>query len=152
GTMISYIWMARGLADGPIPLAKLKRLAERIYSGCDEKDGLKDGLIEDPRRCDFSPARDLPRCPENADGPECFTSRQIAALERIYGDVVVSGKRLFPGWPVGAEIAPSPGGRPGWDGWIVREGDRPISVVFAETFFRYMAFPEKDPSYELARF
>ena len=65
--------MARGLAEGLIPTSKLQRLGERIYNGCDEKGGLKDGLIEDPRGCEFAPARDLPRC-TGADGPECFTS------------------------------------------------------------------------------
>ncbi len=72
-------------------------------------------------------------------------------MEKIYGDVKSGGKRIFPGWPVGAEVA-GPNGRSGWDPWIVREGGRTISVTFAETFFRYMAFPEKNPEFLLASF
>src|SRR5262249_19569536 len=101
GTMLSYAWMARGLAAGPIPVAKLRLLAELVYKGCDAKDGLADGLIDDPRRCDFSPARDLPKCPGDAEGPDCFTAAQIRALERIYAGPSAGGRQLFPGFPVG---------------------------------------------------
>ncbi|MBI3680433.1 MAG: tannase/feruloyl esterase family alpha/beta hydrolase [Acidobacteria bacterium] len=151
GTMISYTWIARALAAAPIPLAKMKMLAERVYAKCDPVDGLADGLIEDPRRCDFSPSRDLPNCAAGVDGNDCFTAGQVAAIEKIYGDVAAGGQRRFPGWPVGAEIAP-PGGQSGWNNWLVRDGDRTISVAFSETFFRYLAFPRKDPQFELSRF
>jgi len=43
-------------------------------------------------------------------------------------------------------------GYSGWIPWLVRENDRPVSVLFGESFFRYMAFPETDPKYDLARF
>jgi feruloyl esterase len=151
GTMVSYARTAQALAAAPVPYSKLALLAERIYAQCDEKDGLKDGLIDDPRRCDFQPARDLPKCPEGADEKSCFTTAQIATLEKIYGEVTGGGRRLFPGWPVSAEIA-GPNGRSGWDPWIVRESGPTISVVFAESFFRFMAFPEKNPNYNLASF
>lgn len=163
-TMVSYARMAQAFAAAPIPYAKLKTLADRIYAHCDGKDGLKDGLIDDPRRCDFRPARDLPKCPEGADGnanpansanaanSECFTAAQIGTLETVYSDVVSNGQRFFPGWPVGAEIA-GPNGRSGWDNWLVHEKGQPtISVNFSESFFRYLAFPEKNPKYELASF
>ena len=147
GTMINYAWMGQGLAAGPIPVGKLKLLAERVYAKCDGLDGLVDGLIDDPRRCDFQPARDLPRCAGDSESPDCFTAAQLRALERIYGGPIVNGRRLFPGFPVGAEVAGA-NGRPGWENWIVRDGDRTIGVNFAETFFRYMAFPQVDPSYD----
>jgi hypothetical protein len=152
GTMMGYARMAQAFAEAPIPYAKLATLADRIYAQCDEKDGLKDGLIDDPRRCGFSPARDLPKCAEGNDGDTCFTAAQIRTLEVVYGDVMSNGKRIFPGWPVGAEIA-GPNGRSGWDRWIVNaDGAKTISVAFAESFFSYLAFPEKNPNYKLADF
>ncbi len=152
GTMVGYAKMAQALSAAPIPYAKLSLLADRVYAQCDEKDGLKDGLIDDPRRCGFQPSRDLPKCAEGADNVDCFTAAQIGALEKIYGDVMSQGKRIFPGWPVGAEIA-GPNGRSGWDNWIINEKGQPtISVNFARSFFGYMAFPEKNPQYDLARF
>ncbi len=158
GTVVSYARMAQAFAAAPIPYAKLKLLADRIYALCDEKDGLKDGLIDDPRRCDFRPSRDLPKCAEggdtnaNAANPECFTAGQIASLETVYSDVMSNGNRFFPGWPVGAEIA-GPNGRSGWDNWIINErGQQSIGMMFGETFMRYLAFPEKNPKYELTSF
>jgi hypothetical protein len=152
GTMVGYTQIAQALAAAPIPFAKLSLLSDRIHALCDEKDGLKDGLIDDPRRCDFSPARDLPKCADGGDKNDCFTAAQIGTLEKIYADVLAQGKRIFPGWPVGAEVA-GPNGRSGWDNWIINERGQPsISVSFAETFFRYMAFPEKNPNYTLASF
>lgn len=150
GTMVSYACRTQALSAAPIPTSKLPLLAERIYAQCDAKDGVQDGLIDDPRRCAFRPA-DLPKCPEGADSANCFTSGQIRSLEVIYGDVTAGGKRLFPGWPVGAEIA-GPNGRTGWDNWIVRDGAPTVSVAFAESFFRFMAYPEKNPKLELAAF
>jgi Tannase and feruloyl esterase len=121
GTHLARAYWMRGMNANPFPAAKLGLLAARVYQQCDEKDGLKDGLIDDPRRCDFKPARDLPQCAAGADQVDCFTADQIAAVERIYGDVMSQGKRFFPGWPVGAEIA----GPNGQSGWMGQEVDGP---------------------------
>ena len=70
----------------------------------------------------------------------------------MYSDITVQGKRFFPGWPVGAEVT-GPNGRSGWDTWLVTENGQPTrSVKFAQTFFRYLAFPEKNPMYQLSSF
>jgi len=152
GTMLSRAWWMQGLADAPLPAVKLKLLSDRIYEQCDAKDGLKDGLIADPRKCGFQASRDLPRCAAGTDQPDCFTAGQIAALERIYADVHSQGKRFFPGWPVGSEVA-GPNGQSGWIGQMVNgpngAGTWPR---YAETFLQYEAFPEKDPKFLLSRF
>jgi feruloyl esterase len=151
GTMTSFVQTAQALARAPLPTTKLGRLADQIYTLCDGKDGATDGLIDDPRRCGFKPSRDLARCAEGVDSPDCFTAAQIQTLETMYGDITSKGKRVFPGWPVGAEVAGS-NGRSGWDVWIVRDGGPTQSAIFAETFFRYVAYPKKDPNYELKEF
>jgi hypothetical protein len=149
GTMLSFAYREQALAAAPVRYSKLATLTERIYSLCDGKDGLKDGLIDDPRRCGFQPARDLPRCNAGDDGDTCFTPAQIGTLEKVYSDITVGGKRIFPGWPVGAEIT-GPDGRSGWDGWIVREKpEKTTAWLFADSFFRYMAFPRKQEGMEL---
>jgi len=150
GTMTSYARMIKALAVAPIPSAKLKTLAASVYRQCDSKDGLADGLIDDPRRCGFRPSEHVPVCKGDIDNAECFTPKQIETLEAIYGDVVSQGKRIFPGWPVGAEIEASPTGRSGWLPWLVRDDGPTISFNFAETFFRHMAF--SDPKYEVRNF
>ena len=150
GTMVAYANDVQALKAAPIPTSKLPLLADKIYAQCDEKDGLKDGVIDDPRRCGFQPSRDLPKC-DGGDQPGCFTAGQIATLETIYGDVVSQGKRIFPGWPVGAEIA-GPNGRSGWDPWIVSDAGPTTGATFSEAFFRYLAFSKPDPTYDLSQF
>ena len=150
GTMVAYANDAQALRAAPIPASKLPLLAEKIYAQCDAKDGLKDGLIDDPRRCGFEATRDLPQC-DAGDQPGCFTAGQIGALEKIYGDVASQGKRIFPGWPVGAEIA-GPNGRSGWDPWFVNDAGPTTDVAFSQAFFRYLAFSKPDPTYDLSQF
>jgi feruloyl esterase len=144
--------IANGRAQGvaPLPTAKLKLLADAVYARCDSTDGLKDGLIDDPRRCDFKPARDLPVC-SGTDRADCLTPAQLETVVTIYSDVVVDGKRLSPGFPVGAEIA-GPNGRSGWDGWIVRDGELSQSASMALSALRYMVFPKPAPDFQLAQF
>jgi len=109
------LYWKQGLTRNPFPASKLGLLASRVYEQCDAKDGLKDGLIENPLRCDFNPSRDLPQCEGSDDGATCFTANQIAAVERLYSDPTRQGKRIFPGWPVGSEIA-GPNGQSAWIG------------------------------------
>jgi feruloyl esterase len=141
-------WM-QGMEAHPFPATKLGLLAKRVYAQCDARDGLGDGLIEDPRRCDFKPARDLPHCAAGTDGADCFTNDQIASLERIYGDVMSQGKRYFPGWPVGAENA--------WLGQEVNGPNGPGTWTnYAQNFLRYIAPWNKgldnDPTQLMAQF
>jgi hypothetical protein len=140
GSNISSVWTIRALIEAPISSAKAKLLTERIYAVCDEKDGLKDGSIENPLKCDFVPSRDLPKCSGDSDGNDCFTAKQIAAIERIRADISSQGKIIFPGRPIGTEIDS-----------IATDAPNP-HPYFAENFFRYMAFPEQDPKYDLAQF
>lgn len=147
-------WITRAIKEAPIPTAKLKVLAEKVYASCDATDGLNDGLIDDPRKCAFKPSTDLPRCAVGSDGSECFADSQIRALEKIYGDLMSNGAKLFPGLPVGAEVlAPGQGGgRSGWDPWIVREGQPTVSAAFGETFLKNMAFGAPNPNYDWTTF
>jgi len=151
--MLARAYWMQQLAAAPIPASKLKLLSDTVYEKCDAKDGLKDGVIDDPRRCDFHAARDLPRCAEGADGANCFRPTEISSIERIYTDVTSAGKRMFPGWPVGSEAA-TPNGESAWMGEVVNASNgRPGTWKnYADTVLRFMTFPEKDPASTIAGF
>jgi hypothetical protein len=104
GNVTRRLWVGQSqVGAGAIPVEKLPLLNRVVYGKCDAVDGLKDGIIDDPRRCGFNPSRDVPKCMA-ADDPDCFTAAQIEALGKIYGGPHNSkGVQLFPGEPVGAE-------------------------------------------------
>lgn len=51
-----------------MPPAKLLLIHKAILAACDARDGVKDGLLEDPRLCDFDPK--ILEC-KGEDGPNC---------------------------------------------------------------------------------
>jgi feruloyl esterase len=152
GTMISYSMIHRALAAAPLAAGKLRLIADAVYSKCDAADGLKDGVIDDPRTCRFSPAADLPHCNGDADGTDCFTPAQLRAVEAVYRAVPRGGADFFPGWPAGAEIAAVAGQNSGWVPWFVAPSGRPIQVNFGETFFKYLAFGTTKSDYDWLSF
>ena len=143
GTMLKYVSILQAFAKAPVPQSKLRLAGKVLYAQCDEKDGVKDGLIDDPRRCGFKPAEHLPKC-QSGDMPDCFTDGQIRSLETLYSDQQIRGQRAFPGWPLGVEAERSDGNT-GWHNWLVGENQPPIFAQFSEAFFRYVARPQKNP-------
>jgi feruloyl esterase len=85
----------------------LKLVNQAAMAKCDTLDGVRDGVITDPRRCDFDP-RTL-RC---AGASPCLTDIQIAALKKMYAGPRRSdtGESIYPGWPVGSEAVAGAGG------------------------------------------
>ena len=106
GNVIRRMWVGQAqVGAGLIPPEKLPALGQAVSAKCDEVDGLKDGLIDDPRRCKFDPTRDLTQCEAGADSAQCFTAAQIEALVKIYGGPRTSkGKQIFPGEPLSGEL------------------------------------------------
>jgi feruloyl esterase len=99
--MAAYTWNAQALAAGPIPQYKIPAIERATLAACDAQDGLKDGLIDRPDRCKFDPK--VLTC-KGADGPDCLTSAQVAAYEKILaGPRDSAGTLLFPGFVPGHE-------------------------------------------------
>ena len=144
-TQIAYVWINQALEKHRVSPAKMSLVGDTVYARCDAADGLEDGLITDPRACDFDPAKHLPVC-AGPSGETCFTRGEIETLEAIYGGPLRNGTPFFPGQPVGAEAGN------GWNRWIVSEGGRSLGLIFADTFFKYLAFTPDDPEYDWRTF
>jgi hypothetical protein len=156
GTMIWNLWNAKALASAPLSLEKISLVADAVYRKCDAADGAPDGLIDDPRECDFDPAAHLPRC-SGEEAENCFTAGQIAALSAIYGGVVSNGVKIFPGVPLGAEKPGTPGLGPpkpasGWAQWLIADEGPSRQLLYGMSFFRYLAFPNANPTYDWRNF
>src|SRR6185369_8910915 len=81
---------------------KLQLLTASAVASCDQLDGVKDGVIDDPRRCKFDPAAVLCR---NSESESCLTRPEVEAAKKVYSGVhnPRTGELIFPGWPVGSE-------------------------------------------------
>lgn len=107
GNVTRRMWVAQSqLGDAAVQPEQLPTLGAAVMAKCDGADGLKDGLIDDPRNCAFDPRRDLPRCSAGAGAAAtCFTAPQIEGLVKMYGGVRNSkGQLLFPGEPFSGEL------------------------------------------------
>jgi Tannase and feruloyl esterase len=156
-TVTQSLWNGQTLVETPVPVAKMKLVADAAYARCDAKDGLKDALIDDPRRCDFDPARDVAQCPAGQDGETCLTPAQSAAIKKIYEGLKVDGRPAHFGQPVGAEVtgASSLAGAPeasGWNRWLIAPPNgRALQLAFGDSFLRYF-LPTSDPNLDTSKF
>ncbi len=140
GTVTGHIWNERAQLDDPkggISPAKLPAIQKAAIAQCDALDGLKDGLIEDPRACHFNPAAIL--C-KGAETDACLTSPQVAALNKIYSGPKNSrtGAQIFPGFSPGAEAEAGT-----WAQWIIPAPNRtPAQFGFANTYYGQAVFED----------
>ncbi|HEY2872212.1 MAG TPA: tannase/feruloyl esterase family alpha/beta hydrolase [Reyranella sp.] len=157
-TVTQSLWNGLVLSETPVSLAKLKLVADATYARCDAKDGLKDGLIDDPRKCDFDPTRDVKQCAAGQDGDDCLTSAQAAAVKKVHDGLQVNGKPALFGYPIGSEVtgfSTTAGGKmtSGWDLWLTPPpGGKSFQHAFGDSFVRYWASPKTDPSIDSAKF
>jgi hypothetical protein len=97
GTIMTRLWAALALraSDGGSILsqADLQLVHKGVVTACDMNDGVRDGLIGDPRACHFDIEGLTCRGTEK---DQCLSREQTAALKKIYsGPVTSSGKTIY---------------------------------------------------------
>jgi feruloyl esterase len=144
-----WAWSVTHSRDGApiLPQAKLPMITKAAIEACDAIDGLKDGVIDDPRRCHFDPAKLLckgaaPSGTSGSDDASCLTQPQVDAVRKMYEGVKNprTGEAIFTGWPRGSE---SFGDNPiqSWRTYVT-DPQEPSRVGF----FRYFLF--HDPNWD----
>ena len=130
--------------DGYVPASKLPAITAKVMAACDAKDGVMDGLLNDPRQCQFDPA--LLIC-KGADSDTCLTEAQVRALKSIYaGANDASGRLYFPGYMAGSEDS-------GWSTWITGAAPhRSTGYFFGSQFFTNMVYEKADWDYRTFNF
>lgn len=157
GLMIGFNWNSQALRAAPIPPEKLTLIANAAAARCDAQDGLVDGLIDNPLRCDFNPA--VLTC-NGPDAPNCLTAAQVQAVQKVYeGPTSSRGRQFHPGFPPGAEggATAGEGAVSGWQTWISGPGNpaapingNPLQFTFQDHYLRYFVF--SDPAYDSMSF
>lgn len=137
GLMTAFIW--NGLAQtatpqSAIPASMVDPISKAVLKQCDALDGIKDGLVSNPRACKFGP--DVLRCTADQTS-DCLSTPQITALKTIYAGAKTSdGKQIYPGWRPGGEpgTRPETGWRTGWNAWIF--GKDAYQPQYGEGYFQ----------------
>jgi feruloyl esterase len=121
---------------------------ESAVQACDDIDGVKDGVIDDPRLCEFDPK--VLSC-DVSDNEKCLNEAQVNAVQQLYAPSYDSqGNELYGGLPVGSEIE--------WPWWVMPLPGSPMKPVHyyaATEYMKYVAYPNgpgidnwRDFSYE----
>jgi feruloyl esterase len=146
GVFMDLHWKTRAVTDkdgNPLfSAADIELVHSAAIAKCDRDDGVRDGLIGDPRTCKFDPS-DL-ACRGGAR-TGCLSPEQVAAMKKFYsGPVTSKGERTFLG-----------GGMPGSEASDTMgiNGYQNEFVNFSKEFFQYMGFmPAPGPSWKSGDF
>ena len=85
-----------------VPAEKFPMIHLAAVAACDATDGLKDGVIDDPRKCSFDPG--TLQC-KAGDEPTCLSPEQVETVRTIYRPLThpKTGTEIFPGLMPGSE-------------------------------------------------
>jgi feruloyl esterase len=143
-----HLWYSLATLADPesyIPASKVSILGNAVNAACDALDGVVDGVLNDPRRCNFDPA--VLQCQQGQDPSTCYTPKQVKAIQQIWSGVHTStGELVYPGLVPGGES-----GAGGWAAWT--SGAAPFAGLHfgaANGFFQYMVF--NDPTWDFRTF
>jgi hypothetical protein len=122
-------------AEAYLPPQKLPAIAAAINASCDAKDGLSDGILNDPQRCGFDPA--TLAC-KGTETDSCLMPEQVKSLKELYAAKKLnSGQIVFPGYSFGAEAASG-----GWGTWVL--GHQSLMVFFSTGYFSDFVHEQAD--------
>jgi feruloyl esterase len=143
---VGGVWIAQAILEDPatyVPLSAMAPLNAAVLAACDALDGVTDGVINDPRQCNFDIA--TLEC-SGANRSNCLTAAQIGGLKKIYEGPSNprTGEQIYPGHMLGSEL--------GWAGWIIGSGTPPnnTQLAIADSTFQYLVF--QDPAWDWTTF
>lgn len=139
GRAMQAMWIAQAVhlnEASDLPPARYRLIHDAVLAACDAQDGVRDGVLENPRVCKFDPK--TLEC-GNGDASNCLTPPQVEAVRRIYSPVINqrTGDTVIPGYERGSEL-----------GWATMAGPQPFAIGL--DLFRYVVF--HDPRWDFQKF
>lgn len=131
----AHLWVVSTLFANPesrITQADAQLIGDAVNAACDALDGVKDGVLEDPRRCNFDPG--ALQC-QGADRSHCLSEAQVQAVRKLWAGPDASIQRgYYPGLARGAEATL-------WQNWIVSDSaERNLHGALGLPFFKYFVY------------
>ena len=116
-----------------IPAADVPLIHRAVLAQCDKLDGLKDGIIADPRACHFDAARIT--C-KTGHSQRCLTAAQVKSLDTMLSERKVGDTTIPAILPAGGELDPN-----GWPSWITGpERGKSAMAGFGYGYFANMVY------------
>ncbi len=145
--LTGFAWNMQALLNEPgsyIPASKLKAIEAAALAACDARDGVTDGVIDEPTQCRFDPAVLL--C-KDAETDACLNAKQVASLKKIYaGPRDARGAQVIPGFAPGGETGPG-----GWSNWITGASETKAAQFFFATQ-AFMNMVHNNPAWDYKSF
>ncbi len=133
------LWLANRTfkdADARIPATKYPLIHSAVLAACDARDGVKDGLIDDPSACQVDFHALLCKA---GDAPDCLTARQVESAQTIVtAPHLADGTKVFPRLEPGTELQ-----------WARLTGGPDPGELFLDQF-RYLVY--QDPNWDWRTF
>jgi len=125
-----WIWQATSTPETAMPIEARRVLNQGVMAACDELDGVKDGVLENPQACRFDPQ--VLVCKPGDDPATCLTPAQGAAVTKVYAGASNprTGEKIYPGLERGSEL-----------GWLTN----PVGDAVGYFRFRVFGDPNWDP-------
>lgn len=112
---------------------------EEILTQCDEIDGVKDNVIEDPFKCHFRPESLICADNQSWETHKCLTSPQVDAVRKFYEPIYGNkGRLIFP------RLQPGGGG---WGAYTELNG---VPHPYVDEYIKYVVY--SDPSWSFENF
>ncbi len=126
--------------------AQVPLIHEAVLAACDAKDGVADGILTDPRTCDWDPG--VLQCSTSTStsaGDSCLTSAQVEAVRRVYAGVRTKDGKL-------AAMPLMRGGESDWSRRMIGDSSMPLGLnaLLGAPFVSYIV--EANPKYDILGF
>jgi feruloyl esterase len=108
---------------------KLAALNKAVLAACDAADGVKDGVLNDPRKCKFDPGTLLCKAGKADD---CLAPPELESVKLVYSSAKKkNGELIFPGKEPGSET-----------GWTQILGNTPAPPMLSMGSFMYATYQD----------
>ena len=116
---------------------------EAVLAACDARDGIEDGILNDPRTCSWDPGELACKAGEPAE--KCLTPAQIETVRRVYSGVKTKDGKF-------AAMPLMRGGEGDWVNRMIGTSELPngLNAVLGAPFVSYIV--KADPKYDLFTF
>jgi feruloyl esterase len=135
------MWIAQAMhkdEQSYIPPSKYALVHDAVLTACDAADGVKDGVLEDPRQCRFDPA--VLTC-SGGDSSTCLTAAQVESARKNYAALINPGtkREISPGLMPGSEL-----------GWATYGSPQPFGL--GAQMYQHMVFKNPNWDYKTLNF